>query len=64
MAFSRTPWSYATIAEVYTLNALLILIVLFLMFQWRRCIVADRTNISPPITIHDSWLYGAALVFG
>lgn len=64
MAFSRTLWSYATIAEVYTLNTLLVLTVLFLMLRWRRCIVADQTNISSPITIHDSWLYAAALVFG
>src|SRR5438094_1741609 len=64
MAFSRTLWSYATIAKVYTLNTLLILTVFFLMARWRRCIVADQTNISSPITIHDSWLYAAALVFG
>ena len=64
MAFSRTLWSYATIAEVYTLNTLLILTVFFLMFRWRRCIVADQTNIGSPITIHDSWLYAGALVFG
>src|SRR5207245_8108786 len=64
MAFSRTLWSYATIAEVYTLNTLLILTVFFLMLRWRRCIVADQTNISSPITIHDSWLYAATLVFG
>jgi len=64
MAFSRTLWSYATITEVYTLNTLLILTVFFLMARWRRCIVADQTNISSPITIHDSWLYAAALVFG
>jgi Protein of unknown function (DUF2723) len=64
MAFSRTLWSYATITEVYTLNTLLILTVFFLMLRWRRCIVADQTNISSPITIHDSWLYAAALVFG
>src|SRR4029450_8740850 len=30
MAFSRTLWSYATIAEVYALNTLLILVILFL----------------------------------
>jgi hypothetical protein len=64
MAFSRTLWSYATIAEVYTLNTLLFLTVFFLMLRWRRCIVADQTNINSPITIHDSWLYAAALVFG
>ncbi len=41
MAFSRTLWAYATIAEVYTLNALLILIILFLMLRWRRYILAE-----------------------
>ena len=64
MAFSRTLWSYATITEVYTLNTLLILTVLFLMLRWRRRIVADQTNIGSPITIHDGWLYAAAVVFG
>jgi hypothetical protein len=42
----------------------LILTVLFLMLRWRRRIVADQTNIGSPITIHDGWLYAAALVFG
>jgi hypothetical protein len=64
MAFSRTLWSYATIAEVYALNALLIVVVLFLMLRWRRCIMADPTNTGLAITIHDRWLYAAALVFG
>src|SRR5438034_984952 len=64
MAFSRTLWAYATIAEVYTLNALLILIILFLMLRWRRYILADRLNTGPAIRPHDKWLYGAALVFG
>ncbi len=43
LAFSRTLWSYATIAEVYTLNTLLILIIFFLMFRWRRKIVEAET---------------------
>ena len=64
MAFSRTLWSYATITEVYALNALLILIVFFLMLRWRRRIVAHRRNKGEAITIHDSWLYAAAAVFG
>ena len=46
MGFSRTLWSYATIAEVYTLNTLLILTVFFLMLRWRRGIVADRSDIG------------------
>ena len=36
MGFSRTLWSYATIAEVYTLNTLLICVIFFLMLRWRR----------------------------
>src|SRR5213078_731920 len=64
MAFSRTLWSYATIAEVYTLNTLLILIVLFLMLRWRRYVLVDRPRTGSAITIHDRWLYMAALVFG
>src|SRR5947208_14736888 len=64
MAFSRTLWSYATIAEVYTLNTLLILIVLFLMLRWRRYDLVDRPRTGSAITIHDRWLYVAALVFG
>jgi hypothetical protein len=34
--FSRTLWSYATVAEVYTLNALLILLVFLLVLRWRN----------------------------
>ena len=69
LAFSRTLWSYATIAEVYALNALLIIIIFFLMLQWRRCIVEDGTQVSSApnageITSHDGFLYLAALVFG
>jgi hypothetical protein len=64
MAFSRTLWSYATIAEVYTLNTLLILIVFFLMLRWRRCIIVARREKVAAVTIHDSWLYAAAAVFG
>src|SRR5262249_58666644 len=33
MAFSRTLWAYATITEVYALNALLILLIFFLIFR-------------------------------
>jgi tetratricopeptide (TPR) repeat protein len=69
MAFSRTLWSYATITEVYALNALLIVVILFLMLRWRRRIVADRMHISKgantaQITRHDAFLYSAALLFG
>lgn len=64
MAFSRTLWSYATIAEVYTLNTLLILIVFFLMLRWRRCIIADRRNGGNAGTAYDRLLYSAAAAFG
>jgi hypothetical protein len=73
LAFSRTLWSYATIAEVYTLNTLLILTILFLMLRWRRRIrnAANAASIRsrsrrgiPAITGYDSWLYAAAIVFG
>ena len=64
LAFSRTLWSYATITEVYTLNALLILTVFFLLLRWRRRIVADQGNAGAALAAHDSWLYVAALVFG
>src|SRR6266567_2018787 len=49
MGFSRTLWSYATIAEVYSLNTLLIFAIFFLMLRWRRGIIADRRRISAPV---------------
>ena len=53
MTFSRTLWAYATVAEVYTLNTFLILLIFFLMLRWRRG-GGKR----------DSSLYLAAVVFG
>jgi Protein O-mannosyl-transferase TMEM260-like len=38
LAFSRTLWAYATLAEVYTLNTFLIACIFFLMLRWRRLI--------------------------
>ena len=64
MAFSRTLWSYATITEVYAINALLVLVVFFLMVRWRRRILETQKNKSEQLTIHDGWLYAAAFVFG
>jgi hypothetical protein len=71
MAVSRTLWGYSTVTEVYSLNTLIILIIFFLMFRWRRCIISDgrRTAANaarhaPPITDYDSFLYAAALAFG
>jgi hypothetical protein len=64
MAFSRTLWAYATITEVYTLNALLVLLVFFLLVRWRRLIIETRTDSNAPVATHDTWIYTAAFVFG
>ena len=64
MAFSRTLWAYATLTEVYALNALLILLVLFLVVRWRRRIIETRTDSRAPVATHDTWIYTAAFVFG
>jgi tetratricopeptide (TPR) repeat protein len=69
MAFSRALWSYATITEVYALNALLIVSIFFMMLRWRRRIVQHRMHISTAsnvfqVTRHDALLYSAALIFG
>ena len=73
LAFSRTLWSYATIAEVYSLNTFLILTIFFLMLRWRRRIVADERTTNrianargpmPVIADYDFLLYAAAIVFG
>jgi Protein O-mannosyl-transferase TMEM260-like len=73
LAFSRTLWSYATITEVYTLNAFLILTIFFLMLRWRRRILEDARSASiiansrrPKVAIvdYDFLLYAAAIVFG
>lgn len=60
-AFSKTLWAYATIAEVYTLNTLLIVIISWLMLGWRReamDVRADQLEAS-------YWkLYIAAFTFG
>jgi hypothetical protein len=53
LAFSRTLWSFATIAEVYTLNAFLILTVFFLMLRWWRRVVEDERSISVVARAHD-----------
>jgi len=64
MAFSRTLWAYATITEVYALNALLILLVFFLVVRWRRRIIETRLDSGATVATHDTWIYAAALVFG
>ena len=64
MAFSRTLWAYATITEVYALNALLILVVFFLVVRWRRRIIETRLDSAAAVATHDTWIYAAAFVFG
>jgi len=64
----RTLWSYGTIAEVYTLNTLLIVSIIWLMFRWRRHIITDQrwkdSKFTPPICNFDWLLYTAAGLFG
>jgi tetratricopeptide (TPR) repeat protein len=64
MAFSRTLWAYATITEVYALNALLILLIFFFVVRWRRLIIETRANSGAAETTNDKWLWAAAFVFG
>jgi hypothetical protein len=73
IASSRTLWSYATIAEVYTLNTLLALTILFLILRWRCCILEDAKYIAgrskspqrrPAVINYDGQLYAAAILFG
>jgi Protein of unknown function (DUF2723) len=64
LAFSRTLWSYATITEVYTLNALLTLLVFFMVVRWRRRIIETRKDSNAQVTTHDTWIYAAAFLFG
>lgn len=56
---ARTLWAYSTVAEVYTLNTLLILTVLWLMLRWRN---AARSQADKARSDKD--LYLAAFVFG
>src|SRR4051794_8857729 len=64
MAFSRTLWSYATVTEVYTLNALLILLVFFSVVRWRRLIIETQSDFSVTVATDDAWIYASAFVFG
>lgn len=61
LTFSRTLWAYATIAEVYTLNTLLFVVIVFLMIRWRRGILDSK---SQRLAVSDKSLYIAAFVFG
>jgi hypothetical protein len=64
MAFSRTLWSYATVTEVYTLNALLILLVFFSVVRWRRLIIETQSDFSVTVATEHAWIYASAFVFG
>jgi tetratricopeptide (TPR) repeat protein len=68
LAFSRTLWAYATIAEVYTLNSALILVIFVLMFRWRWRIIEYRAQKpgpeGPRALPGDRPLYAAAVFFG
>ena len=60
-ATSRTLWSYATIAEVYTLNICLLATALWLAVSWRRA------HLSPPpadTRVRATRLYLAAACVG
>ncbi len=60
LAFSRTLWSYATLAEVYTLNALLVVLVFFLMLRWRRRTL-ERTSRGDRPLAAAAFFFGLAL---
>ncbi|HYP25779.1 MAG TPA: DUF2723 domain-containing protein [Blastocatellia bacterium] len=64
MAFSRTLWSYATIAEVYTLNTFLLAVIFLLMARWRRGIIEARAEGLTDSPGDDRPLYWAAFIFG
>ena len=64
MAFSRTLWAYATITEVYALNALLVLLIFFLVIRWRRRIIEARPGSTAAGATDDRWIYAAAFLFG
>jgi hypothetical protein len=61
LTFSRTLWAYATIAEVYTLNALLLIVISYLMISWRRDVIKSRIGQTE---FNDRKLLLAAFVFG
>ena len=58
LVFATSPglWSQAVITEVYTLNALAAVLLLWLMWRWREAAVAGRRTWL--------WLTGASLALG
>jgi tetratricopeptide (TPR) repeat protein len=65
-ACSHTLWSYATIAEVYTLNAALTLAIFFLLLRWRwRVLTVFATPAARSAGANaDYLLLLAAIIFG
>jgi hypothetical protein len=75
IAFCRTLWGYATIAEVYTLNSFLVSLIILLMMRWRRAHIEATGEVRPASTNRESqsqphssprdvYVYAAALAFG
>jgi hypothetical protein len=60
LAWCRTLWAYATVAEVYTLNTFMILMVFLRMLQWRSRVLAGNSSDADP----DRPLQIAAFMFG
>lgn len=61
LSVTRTLWSYATIAEVYALNSLLIITVFWLIFAWRNQYQEALAKGEMP---NNQRLYLAASFFG
>jgi tetratricopeptide (TPR) repeat protein len=59
LAFSRTLWAYAVVAEVYALNTFLVCAVLYLLLRWRSAVRAGAP--SRPLLGLAAVTYGAAL---
>lgn len=57
-AFSLTFWSWATVAEVYTLNTFLLSLVICLLLMWR--VDGKEQTVGSPV--HCLWL--AAFIYG
>jgi hypothetical protein len=55
-AASPTLWAQAVITEVYTLNALIVVSLLWLAWRWRAAVQSGRTGTA--------WLVGTGLLLG
>ncbi len=66
---SRTLWAYATVTEVYTLNSLMVALIILFMLHWRRLALREPAELSSSNRggkrdKHIRWLYAAAFTFG